>query len=187
MKKTAILIVILLIVATILVVIAVQPTPKKQVVEIVPTSPPASVADTSLSLSPNPVQLSSGQSSVDVLIDSGKNNVTAVQLEIAYDPKILTNVTVKSAAFLPSPVQLLNRNDENNGRISFAVGLAPMQDPVTGTGTVATITFEKNPSAPASATSTELTLLDKSLVTMVGEQKSVLKHVQGATVNISAD
>lgn len=190
MSKTTFLIIILSFIAVILVVVALRPAEVSNKVRDntqVSLQPTPSSADTLLYMTPNPVQLSGTTSSVDVMINSNKNNVTAVQLEIAYDPKVLTNVKLKAGTFLPSAMELLNVNDSKSGRVSYALAIPMAQNPVSGTGTVATLSFDKNPSASSSTTQTTITLLDKSLVTMAGEKNSVLKSTQGTTVLISTN
>ena len=108
--------------------------------------------------------------------------MTAVQLEVAYDPKAVSNVRVTQGAFFTNPVVLLNANDTTTGRISFALGIAPAQEPVNGKGTVATISFTPNPAA--TATQTEIQLLPKSLVSARGIAASVLKQATGSTITL---
>jgi hypothetical protein len=119
--------------------------PKSQITpqSIQPT--PTPIAQTTIRLSPNPVALTdNAPGSVEVLMDTSENEVTAVQLEVLYDPKALSDVTVKQGTFFTSPVPLLNTIDKQEGRISYALAIAPAQAPIKGIGTVATIELTKN-------------------------------------------
>jgi hypothetical protein len=155
---------------------------KNKPVAVIPTAVPIVTADSSLYISPNPIQMASDSATCDIIINSGRNKLTGIQLEIGYDPNLLTNVKVNQASFFPSPTTLINSTDKKNGRISFALVISPAGSPVSGTGTVATITFEHNPVASTSNSQTEITILDKSLVSMLGVSESVLKDTHGTTV-----
>lgn len=185
-KKTLALIVGLVILTAVLLIIALQtnnrqaPTPTDdQTAQATPTPPAESV----LTITPDVIDLTSGatgQQSVNVELDTGTNQVTAVQLELGYDPSVIRNVTVTPGTFFTSPTILLNNNDTTEGRISYAIGIAPAQDPRSGSGTVATISFTVVPSA--TVTETEISLLPRSLVTARGVGPSVLKSASGVQV-----
>jgi len=140
----------------------------------------AANAHTVLSLVPNPVTVAPGQKGeVDVNIDASTNKVTAVQLELTYDPTVLTNVKVTSGPLFPNPAVLINKNDTKTGRITYAFGITPNGKTVQGTGSVATISFTaRNVSGKQSA----ITLLPETLVTAQGVASSVLKSATGTTV-----
>ncbi len=186
MKKTFALIIVLIMITAGLVIYALQTQPKPEPVHV-PTQvvvKPTPTADTMLSLSPSEVQATaSGSGSINVLINPGYNTVSSVQLELAYDPKVLTNVTVIPSTYFASPTILLNQNDTKTGRYSFAVNSTGIP-PVQGEGVLAVISFKKAPAA-ASMMQTTIDILDKSLVSMEGVQNSVLKEVTGATVLLS--
>ena len=96
-KKTLGLIIGLFIVTGILLYMAIAPTLKtnkpgtRQV--IVPT--PTSAAQSVLAFTPSSVTASPGvPSTVAIELTTGDNNVRAVQLELTYDPSVLSNVTI---------------------------------------------------------------------------------------------
>ena len=89
--------------------------------------------------------------SLPIIINTGANNVTAVQLELAFDPSILTDVNMNPSSFFEDPAVLLNRIDSKQGRISYALaasdaalGVQPLHSGsgVQGESTLATITFQ---------------------------------------------
>lgn len=190
-KKTIGLIVGLLVTTVVLLFVALSAKPpvSPQTTTVTQESgpTPTPVAQTELVLSPDVVELAPGVTEeVYVNILTRENQVTAVQLEIAYDPAVLRIVSVKPGTFLPTPITLINNIDRENGRISFALGIPPSQDPVTGSGDVAIIRITRASSIPAGTTNTELELLPKTLVTAQGISTSVLKSATGATVILSA-
>ena len=113
----------------------------------------------------------------NVNITTGGDKVTAAQIELSFDPKALTNVTIKTGTFIQNPVVLLKKVDQANGRISLALGVPLGEKGVSGSGTVATITFSEDPSATGS---TVLDFLPKTAVTAQGIPQSVLKTSTGS-------
>ncbi len=188
-RKTLGLIIVLLILTIILVFVALST--KQQQSQTSPnnstpsTTPTPVAGHTILSMSPNPVTaLRGAPSTVNIMIDTKGDSIRAVQLEVAYDPKALTNVTIKPGDFFPDAQTLpVGGVNQTTGRITFAVTPANLRDSKSGTGTVATLTFYP---AAGATTSTPITLLDKSLVTSPGlGAQTVLRSVSGTTVIIS--
>lgn len=187
-RKTLALISGLVLVTVILFVIALRSTkpetqqtpPSQQTTQQQPS--PTSAAHSLLMLSPNPVTVQPGQKgTVDVTIDTSDNAVTAIQLEIAYDPTLIGTLQVVPSSLFPNPVVLINKNDVQAGRMTYAFGIAPNQPTVQGKGSVATITFTAKGSQ---GKQTQLTLLPTTLVTARGVASSVLKEASGTIVNI---
>jgi hypothetical protein len=148
--------------------------------QISPTVP----VHTVLALSPNPLTVSLGQQGkVDVNIDTQDNAVTAVQLELSYDPAVVSNVVVTPGTMFANPVVLINKNDVATGRITYAFGITPAGKPIAGSGAVATITFTTKASAGKQA---EISLLPSTLVTARGVASSVLKSATGTTVVVGS-
>jgi hypothetical protein len=180
-KKTFILILLLVLITLGLLAIALLPITKSPTVAK-PTPATLAYAQTTLSFS-IPVNTNLDNYSTDVLISTGDNKTTAVQLEISYDPKILTNVDIKPGAFFTSPVVLLKKIDTVNGRISYALGINPNQKAIAGSGTVATISFSTV--SGTTATQTPINFELKTAATAVGYAQSVLKQSTGVLFSIS--
>jgi hypothetical protein len=186
-KKTLALISGLVLVTLILFVIALNnsnttlapsPAPQQLQNQVSPAVPAHSV----LSLSPNPVTVVPGQrGSVAVNINTSDNAVTAVQLEIGYDPTIITNVQVTPGGLFQNPIPLINRNDVKTGRFTYAYGITPNSPTIQGAGSVATITFT---ALNKPGQKSQLALLPTSLVTAQGISNSVLKSATGTLVVI---
>jgi hypothetical protein len=138
-------------------------------------------AQTTLTISSTPIQLSTPSSySSDIVVNTGQNAITKVQLEILYDPKILTNVDVNPGPFFTNPQVLLKLLDKANGRISFALGIQKGEKGVLGQGILAKLEFmalQKNATASVS-------LLPKTEVTAQGYSQSVLKSTVNALFDL---
>ncbi len=194
-KKTLALILILLALTVLLVVIALitrnsgkttdtgTQTPQSSTT----TTPAPVIGNTVLSMSPNPVTTAtagSASATADVLINTNGDLVTAIQLEIAYDPKVLTNMRVAPGNFFSTPNVLpVGGVNAQTGRITFMLVPSNIREAKNGTGTVATLTF--TPNRAAGVSQTPITILEKSLVSARGQTLSVLKSYTGTTVNIS--
>ena len=134
-------------------------------------------AHTTLALTPPVNNPALGSYTTDVNINTNQDKVTAVQLELSFDPKVLTNASVKIGPFIQNPVVLLKKIDQANGRISLAFGISAGQKGVSGTGTVATISFNQQAGAKGSTT---IDFLPKTAVVAQGIAQSVLKQSVGS-------
>jgi|SRR5665811_128802 len=181
MPKRTLALIIFLVVATIgLVLLSVYNKPSEPGEETVKTPAAPTYAQTTITLS-NPVESSaSGMYQTDVNVSTGSNKVTAVQLELSYNPKELLNVEIVPGAFFTDPVILLKKVDEITGRISLAIGIQLGGTAVSGTGTVALISFKPN----AGVTSSSINFINKTKVSAESELKSVLKSTTGTTFNL---
>jgi hypothetical protein len=173
-KRTFILILLLVLITVGLLAIALLPGVKSPLVAT--PAPALNYVQTQLSFSA-PITATPSGYKTDVLISTGKNKVTATQLEVAYDPKILTNVNIKPGAFFTNPTILLKKVDAVNGRLTYVLGIGLGGTPATGKGTVATITFSTV--ASATATQTSINFEPKTAATAVGYAQSVLKQTTG--------
>lgn len=186
-RKTLALIVGLIILAVVLLIVALKPLifapPGTEIPGAQVTVTPTPPAYTTLNLSPNPVNVTTGQGKVEVLVDTQQNSLTAAQLELSYDPNFLTNVEVTSGPFFPDPITLLNAVDAQNGRVTYAIGITPAQTPVQGQGVLANVIFDVVPGATGE---TQIELLPKSAVTQEGVVASVLKQASGTKIIITA-
>lgn len=159
-----------------------KPTPKKTTPSVATGPTPTPYKHTILSFTPNPLQITGTDGSAEVSVNPQSNPVTAVQLEITYDPKVLTNVTVQSEkSFFPAPIVLINKSNKVTGHITYALGITPAQQPVTAAGNVVKIMFSKVPGSTAKQTIIKLD--PETLVSASGIGPSVLKESSNLTVN----
>jgi hypothetical protein len=169
-KKTLFLIFILFLITAVLLAVAFYK----------PTSLPTPSETTSVIEDPARTTLSFGKISsstasaysAPVIIETSDNKVTAVQLELQFDPQMITNVSVEPGEFFPNPLLLLEDIDQENGRISYAFGINPTDQAISGTGVIANILFDP---VSASETQTSIIFLPKTLVTAENITQSVLK------------
>lgn len=183
--KTLILIVVLALIAFGLVAIALsgtKPTQQTQITQPVTEKPTLSdPIQTTLTASSNPTKLSTPSAfSTDIIINTGQDPVNKVQLEISYDPKILTKVDINPGSFFTDPKISLKTIDQQNGRISFALGIQDGETGILGQSVLATLSFtaiQKNATASVS-------LLPKTNVSADGYSESVLKSTIDAVINL---
>lgn len=187
-KRTLALIAFLVVLAGLLTYIAVSQKSYKQTTPIPPSPKPTVsitpqvVGHSTLSLLPNPLIVSSGSASVDVMINPNGDKVTAVQVELSFDPTVLTPTSIDQGNFFSSPFVLLKNMDQKNGKISYALALSPSGTPNITEGKVATINFTVKLNAATKESKIEV--LPKSLVTAEGIYQSVLVNSSGTTVVI---
>lgn len=185
-KRTLILIAFLTILTAFFIYIAVsqrQGQNSVPVTSVTPTKKPVP-AYTTIALTPQTLSLSSNSGSLAVTIDTGAKNkanaVTAVQLELQYDPKMLSNVTITAGSFIPNASPLVSQVDPLTGRITYALAIPPSGNGAVGAGTVATITFTSR--IPRGG-STKVSVLPTTLVTAQGIAESVFLKGSGATIS----
>ncbi len=186
-KKTLALISGLVVVTIVLFIIALRAGQQSSAPSVPPSqqvAPTAMVpAHSVLELSPNPVTVApGGVGSVDVMLDPSDNNVTAVQLEIGYDPHIISNVKVVPGVLFANPGLNYGKDNPTTGRYNYMLGITPSGQPVTQKGVVATITFTALPGTLGK--SMQLGLLPTSLVTSRGVAESVLKSATGTVITV---
>ena len=187
-KRTLFLIFALFVITFALIIIALySPSVPKPLVTIPPIIRKEPAAQTQLlfgSLSMTNASPSSKTTySLPITISTGNNKVTAVQLELQYDPEILAQVAVVPSAFFPNPVTLLNQIDTKTGRISYAFGVGPTATGITGNGMLAKLTFQAKALSDV-AKQTSITFLPKTLVTAEGSLQSVLKQTSSSQFTV---
>jgi hypothetical protein len=121
-----------------------------------------------------------GQFKTEILIDTGTNKITATQLELSYDPKDISNVTITPGTFIKNPTVLLKKVDPTLGRISLAIGINMGESGISGVGQIATISFMPN----AGIRTTKISFLPTTQAAAEGIAKDVIKSKSGATITI---
>ncbi|MFH1833356.1 MAG: cohesin domain-containing protein [Candidatus Levyibacteriota bacterium] len=183
-KRTIGLILVLIIVSGLLVFFALdlqKSQAPKEVVKI-PSPTPTPVAQTIISLSPNPLIISSSSATINVDVDSKENNLIVVQLELSFDPKMISVTDITPSTFFTTPLVLYKKIDAENGKITYAIAVPPGIPPKKGTGTVATINITN---FMIEGQQTQITALPKSLASAVNINSSVLKQITGMTIIFS--
>jgi len=180
-KQTFGLLAVLVLITGTLVYFAVSTPGGKKIEQQTPVAarPTETPGHTALAFSPNPVSISSSSGTIDVNVDSGGDALTGVQLELSYDPLVLTSIQLTPAGFFDNSSVLINKIDATNGKVSYAIVIPPTGTAKKGAGTVATLKFTANVSV---AKQTVIKFLPKSLATAEGLSKSVLKTTSDATI-----
>ncbi len=191
-RKTLALISGLVLVTVILFVVALragqqqqQPVKPQNETNTAVKAEPTIPAHTVLTVGPNPLEVGQGQlGTAQISVDTSDNNVTAIQLEMGYDPNLLSNVKIVPGPLFKNPAVLIDKNDPVKGRYTYAFGITPSGQPITGKGVIATVTF--TPKAGSAGKQTQLGLLPTTLVTARGIADSVMKTSSGTVVSITA-
>lgn len=146
-----------------------------------PTTPvPTSNPSATLSFSPDPLVLDTSSGSLDVMLNGEDYKITAAQLELLYDPKLITNVAITPGPFIQNPIVLIKKIDQAKGRITMALGIQPTDTGKVGKGIIARLTFN---TSLQSGEKTAIQFLQTSLVTAEGASNSILKSTTGVTIS----
>ena len=179
-RKTTILIVILAAITGILIFLAVRSDTTMQLVnktpEPTPTTAPEPYASLDFGTSLLDISLLSANQTVDVVLDTNNKPVAGVQVELSYDPTVLSNVRLipaQQAFFGPSSQVLISAVDSEQGRISYATAISAQGSEVSGRAVIVRIGFTANKSKGVQGTL--ISFLTKSAVTTLASQNSVLK------------
>lgn len=119
----------------------------------------------------------SGSYEVDINIDTDKNEITGVQLELTFDPTKLTKVNIAPGDFLLDPAVLIKDIDIKNGRITYALANKPGEKAVKGSGKIALLSFSK-----AAPETTNINFLPHTAVSAPGYNQSVLRETFSAVI-----
>lgn len=152
-----------------------EPTSQEQVTKVAPSAEALlQFTEETLNLTAN----TAGTASVE--LDAKNHQVTAIQLELQYDPKVLRNVKVVLGSSFDQLAQIFSQTDDKGGLITVWLGVKPGAQLVQGKGEVAKVTFEKIPGT--NAQETNLVILPASLVTEAGVEDSILKTTNSTKI-----
>jgi hypothetical protein len=117
--------------------------------------------------------------SLDILIDTGSNSVTAAKLQIAYDPEQLEEITLINGQFFPN---ILTAETKSTGIASITIGAESNTNPAKGSGIAATITFVVKNTASGI---THITFSNDTFIGSLQEgSQNVLVNKSPATITI---
>lgn len=118
--------------------------------------------------------------SIEITIDTGENQVVAVELHLSYDPTKLEAQTITNGPLFPN---ILASGTIGAGETSITVGAQDTKQPVKGTNTVAVIKFKAKAKTDSP---TAIKLSPNTFVGGLGEgATNVLVGTTPATVTIS--
>jgi hypothetical protein len=144
---------------------------------------PTLVPEMALMLEPEKTDVNPGSyNHLDVVVNTKSSIASIIQLEIAYDPEAITDVSVLPGTYFMSANVLLNTIDKKNGRISYAIAPSNNQKPNTNAHTVAIINFRAN---LVNNIQTKFTFLPKTAIQYNGAKIS-LHNVRGTIITIAS-
>ena len=193
-KKTTILIILLAITTGVLVFFAITSESQKEPREGTTTVPKSDVVEKTAKVFFNPQNIDVSASppgsiyTVDLLVDTGGVEITGVQAELQFDPTALANVslspTVEVNSFFGGTANVpFNEVNLGSGRISYVVTIGPDQPSKKGIGKIATLSFQKAFNSPSATT---ISFLNKTLVTKLGANESILKETIPLNIILSS-
>lgn len=104
----------------------------------------ADIAHTTVTVSGDAqVASAAGTYQTDVMIEPNGNKITGIQLDLSYDPKVITVTDITPGPFFPKPTVLDKVIDTATGKVTLTVATSFGADPVTENGTVAVLSFKK--------------------------------------------
>ena len=108
--------------------------------------------------------------SVVVFIDPKDEVVSAVQVQLQYDPEVLESIDITPGTLIPDALILTKKIDPTKGTIFFAIAVRPNTPPLITKGTLATVSFQKK-----SLETTKISFLPLTKITSFGIDQSVLQ------------
>jgi hypothetical protein len=152
-----------------------KPSETKEADQVIPTGV-TKHATTTLSVDTQNASISANLLEVPIVIDTGENAVSAVELHLSYDPALLSGVSVKPGPFYTTPMIIKKTIDGTNGTIIFVLGsIKPQQ----GAGVLVTIA-----GTPRQKTSIAIHIDSETKVAAVDEVGTVLQRTSSGTVQI---
>ncbi len=190
--KTLVLIGILVTLAVVLLGIAIKlsGTPQNLIPGTTTQTPTPTVAKTaSVTFSPSTLSLNpaSNSGTVDIIVDTGNSPITGAQIEITYDPEVITNVEVQdpeaSNSLLGTPGSYTNLFTDvtTPGKIVFARAISLSGQEANGTGSVGKISFT---ATPGTNPTTQLTFGPETAVTTLTTTESILNTTTPLTITL---
>lgn len=137
-------------------------------------------AHTSLAVSEDIRQLTSGKYETDITINTNEDEISGAQIELSFDPKSLTNVDIVPGTFINEPAILIKTIDTGTGVIRYVIAIKPGDKMVKGEGIIATVSFNKVGSDP-----TYINFLPQSQVSTTSHIQSLLKETASAVINVA--
>lgn len=164
-----------------------QPAPGGGTPEGMPPVP-TSVAQSVLRFAPTTLTIPQGATvpqTVTIMLATGKNNDTGVQLELSYNPQAFSSVGITAGTLFQNPVVLEKKIDQEKGTLSYVYGISPTQTAVAGTGSVAVLTLtpvaHPTDQKGNKLVQTTVQLLPTSEVAAVGRTTSMLNPLSLTT------
>lgn len=132
-----------------------------------------------LLLSPAMITATIGaEQSIDLKISPNGAKVTAVEIVLTYDPKIIDTPSIAKGNYFSN---VLSTPKVGNGKISFTYAVAPDGEGKTESGTLATIKFR-----PIAKGVTSMDFMSETAAVAEGTTDSVIKSTTQSQINVVA-
>ncbi len=136
--------------------------------------------DVTLSMVPNAMSALKGQkNTVSIAIETKSNTVSAVELTLSFDPKVLRVDNAVPGDFFVEPTILLKKIDNTSGKLIYVLGSLK---PKKGAGSLASITVTK---IAASGTTTLMLTEDTKVAAIGAGSTNVLNSAKGIKITIT--
>jgi hypothetical protein len=191
-KKTLALILVLAIVTIGLVILALKSTSNQSSQQSISPSTQPTIKTAQLYFEPTQLTATADVRTlmeIPVYITSGASQVSGAEVDLQYDPTVLTDmifVPATSSAFfdLPNAATTLSNNvDPVTGTISYVVSIAPNTKSLSGTGQIGSVKFHVAPTA--SSRQTSIVFSPDSAVTSLNAPESILKSTTPVQILIT--
>lgn len=151
---------------------------KEQVIQLA-----SSAAQTRFFFSPSLVHLTPGQSKdIAIMISTGANLIQQSQIELKYNPALLSVTNIRAGSFFKTPLLILTEHDLTRGRINYVFSETEAS-PTHGTGQLAILTLTTAPEASGSS-KTYLNFLPKSTAQNTTFRRSLLQSTEDLLIDI---
>jgi hypothetical protein len=163
MKKVFVLLALIVLIAVVTISVFIIMQGGKGLSSFSSKPTPTTVQQTALLITPQAITVQPNQiTTAQVMIQNSKSAPAIVQLELAYDPIALTNVTIVPGNFFSQPNILFSRINQSAGRISYVLQPNSTTTQLNTTAPVAIISFVS--SGYATSAQTQMSFLPKSVV-----------------------
>lgn len=136
---------------------------------------------TDILFTPSKVQVEDAQQAlVDIVANTHSNKITALQLELVFDPVYISDVVLtapENGLFGGSSdyVVLFQEVDYESGKILYAVGIQPNGSPIQGEGRILTLSIK--PKDTSAADSVVFSFTPNTMAVEEGSDASVIQNV----------
>lgn len=118
---------------------------------------------------------------INIILIIGNQPVSSVKLQIAYDPQVLTNVSIQKGAFLNNSNELFKSIDQKKGMIQYTVAIPSPNMSLTRENIIGTIHYTPTIGI---TTKTKINILPKTKITISGIEQSIIQQSQSSDINI---
>lgn len=123
------------------------------------------------------------EGSTSIILDTNGKPVSSAQIELLYDPKMITDISVvnpENSFFGSDSAVLINQVDQDQGRVTYAVSTS--RNEIVGTGPIARLNFTLNRDATDESS---IIFLPKTTVTSIDSPISVLNNFKSLKITLS--